>query len=184
MRAPPQPVALLLQSPEPHWRSRPLPTQVMIDGRTRWRLAPQFWLTLEAANAALVRTTAGDRTLIRLAPQARGRHQNVTLRRTHQPWIEGDSTVSERGAGRLYAQCRALGGGAMSERWSRPQLFGLHAANFDWHQQGDLLNQPLLETGERPPNVHLRWQLAPRLGLPRGPFTLWRRAGTRPRPTA
>jgi hypothetical protein len=97
---PPQPVALLLETPEPLWRARGVPQEVQDgQGTSRYQLVPQAWLdVIETPPAAplvvrLVHSTDGGRTLAMLGPAARGGTLNLALRRTHHPLFE-DDTVS------------------------------------------------------------------------------------------
>jgi hypothetical protein len=97
---PPQPAALLIESPEPLWRWWPKPTDVSdAAGTRRYQLAPEMWLDLVETPAAgalvsrFVTTAGGGRTLVVLAPGARGGTLQLALRRRHRPLIEGDSNV-------------------------------------------------------------------------------------------
>ncbi len=96
--APPQPIALLLETPEPLWRSRGVPREVQDgQGTKRYQLVPQTWLdVVETPPAAplvarLVHSTDGGRTLAVLTPNARGGTLSLALRRTHHPLFEGNA---------------------------------------------------------------------------------------------
>ena len=96
---PPQPVAVLLETPEPLWRWRPVPQEVPDDaGTRRFELVPQCWLDVEETAggdvvAQFVVTTGGSRALILLWPPARGNALYLDLRRHHHRLFERDTTV-------------------------------------------------------------------------------------------
>jgi hypothetical protein len=96
--APPQPVALLLETPEPLWRSRGVPREVQDgQGTKRYQLVPQQWLDVVETPpgaplvARLVHSTDGGRTLAVLRSNARSDTLNLALRRTHHPLFEGNA---------------------------------------------------------------------------------------------
>ena len=102
--APPQPFALLLETPEPLWRERQIPeivTEPVGDPNAvrRYKLVPRPWLDLvettagAAQVARFVHSTDGGRTLAVLQPTARGATLNLALRRTHHPLFEGDALL-------------------------------------------------------------------------------------------
>jgi hypothetical protein len=98
--ATPRPVAVLLDTPEPLWRSRNVPVEVTDqNGIHRYQLQPRPWLDLvEQPGAAPLITrflcsNDGGRTLIMLQPTARGSTLNLLLRRTHHPLFEGDTAI-------------------------------------------------------------------------------------------
>jgi hypothetical protein len=91
----PQPVAVLLETPEPLWRQREVPNEVVDeDGTRRFQMVAEPWLGVVAAPAAaplverLVRSTDGSRTLVLLQPGARGGSLGLSLRRLHHPLFE------------------------------------------------------------------------------------------------
>jgi hypothetical protein len=98
--APAQPVAVLVESPERQWRSRPVPEERIKEGVKSYVLGAQQWLDVVDRSepqtvARLVYTTDGARTLAILNPNARGKTFNLALRRTHHPLYEGDTTQWE-----------------------------------------------------------------------------------------
>lgn len=64
----------------------------------------------------------------------------------------------------------------MADRWVLPWLFNAQAATVNWNAERERRQYegPVLETGEEPRDVQLRWLLHPALGLPLTPFTVWR----------
>jgi hypothetical protein len=96
--APPQPFALLLETPESAWRTRGVPALVGDpDAVKRYRLQPQAWLDVvetpagAALAARIVRSTDGSRTLVVLQPGARGATLSLALRRTNHRLFENNS---------------------------------------------------------------------------------------------
>jgi hypothetical protein len=92
----PQPVAVLLETPESLWRRREVPKEVVdVSGTKRFQMVAEPWLDVLAAPAAapliqrLVRSTEGGRTLVLLSPGARGGSLELTLRRLYHPLFEG-----------------------------------------------------------------------------------------------
>jgi hypothetical protein len=94
----PQPFAVLLEAPEPLWRQREVPKEVVDgSGTKRFQMVAEPWLDVLAAPAAapliqrLVRSTEGSRALILLSPGARGGRLDLLLRRVHHLLFEGGS---------------------------------------------------------------------------------------------
>jgi hypothetical protein len=92
----PQPVAVLVETPEPLWRQREVPKEVVDGtGTRRIQMVAEPWLDVLAAPAAapliqrLVRSTEGGRTLALLNPGARGGLLALLLRRLYHPLFEG-----------------------------------------------------------------------------------------------
>lgn len=86
----PQPVAVVLDAPDPLWRSRPLPTQDPVTHA--WSAVVTDWLTLAASGAPVaqvVRAPGDQRALILLGSGARGTTLLLTLHRAGNP-ISGD----------------------------------------------------------------------------------------------
>jgi hypothetical protein len=93
----PQPVAVLIETPEPLWRQREVPKEVVDGtGTRRFQMVAEPWLDVVAAPAAapliqrLVRSTGGSRTLVVLSPGARGGRLDLLLRRLYHPLFEGN----------------------------------------------------------------------------------------------
>jgi hypothetical protein len=96
----PQPLAVLLETPEPLWRLRDVPKEVTdTEGTRRYQLQPQPWLDVVEAPAGgslvsrLVYSTSADRTLVILGPVARGGMLHLALRRAHHPLFEGSEAI-------------------------------------------------------------------------------------------
>jgi hypothetical protein len=90
----PQPVAVLLDSSEPMWRARPIPTEVTDPGSAvgkHYEMVPPLWLKLveqlggDAIVDNIVRAPGGQRALVTLKSGARGKHLRLALRRIAQP---------------------------------------------------------------------------------------------------
>jgi hypothetical protein len=94
LEATPQPFAVLLETPEPHWRVRSVPQGAKGNDAApikRNRLVPARWLEIAEPGPLVTRlifSTAKDRTLIFLASNARGATLNLSLHRTFHPLIE------------------------------------------------------------------------------------------------
>lgn len=96
----PQPVALLLEAPEPFWRQREVPRELPDDaGTRRFQMVAEPWLEVAATTPALVTrlaaTTAGNRTLVLLRPSARGETLTLALRHRHHPLFDGDAASED-----------------------------------------------------------------------------------------
>jgi hypothetical protein len=97
--SPPQPIAVLIETPEPLWRWRDTPQGVTDAGTQRYIMGPTVWLdVIETPDATplvirFVSSAGGGRTLVVLAPNARGAVLKLALRRTNSPLIEGDKAV-------------------------------------------------------------------------------------------
>lgn len=87
---PPQPEAVLIDATEPMWRSRPYPAKVEDDTgpvkAERWVLADTEWLQLQDLSTAgvvapngVIRAPGGQRALVVLAPNARGKTLKIDL---------------------------------------------------------------------------------------------------------
>jgi len=106
--APPQPAAVMVEAPEPMWRSRFKPTKQASTlnpaGLHRWVMQRHAWLKLEstAATASLVRgvvkAPGGCRGIIVLNPAARGERLHMELVRTAftEPYLDGAGAVDQR----------------------------------------------------------------------------------------
>ena len=96
---PPQPVAVLLETPEPLWRWRPVPREVPDEaGTRRFQLVPQCWLDVEETTmgdvvAQFIVTPGGSRALALLRPPARGKTLQLDLRRHPHRLFEGNPAV-------------------------------------------------------------------------------------------
>ena len=88
--APAQPAAVLIDAPEPLWRQRPYSQEVADDTgpvpASRWLLVDTEWLQLQDMSPAGVvatngklRAPGGQRALIVLAPNARGKTLKLDL---------------------------------------------------------------------------------------------------------
>ncbi len=91
---PPQPAAILVDAPEPMWRSRPYPRKVTdttgpVDA-TRWVLGSRDWLELQTgagtdaviAADGFIRAPGDQRVLVVLGAGSRGKHLRLDLVRT------------------------------------------------------------------------------------------------------
>jgi large repetitive protein len=103
---PPQPVAILVDSSEPMWRDRPLPTQITGPGPTaaQWyELQPQPWLELAQQPGGddivdrIVTAPGGQRALVTLKSGARGKHILLALQRiAHtEPYLDGPGATDQ-----------------------------------------------------------------------------------------
>jgi hypothetical protein len=102
----PQPAAILVDSPEPMWRQRQIPTQVTDPPPTaaqRYVMAPQPWLTLEQQAGGddvvdhVVPAPGGQRALVTLKPNSRGKHIKLALRRVAhtEAYLDGASATDQ-----------------------------------------------------------------------------------------
>jgi hypothetical protein len=90
----PQPVAVLLDAPEPMWRARPHPEKITdtsgLSNAQRWVLGSRDWMVLQQgattdaplAASGFVRVPGDQRALVVLAPGARGKRFSLDLVRT------------------------------------------------------------------------------------------------------
>ncbi len=104
------PVAVLIETPEPLWRTRDVPAEVSDPvGTRRFALQARPWLSVVETPAAgsvlsrLVHTTEGARTLVILAPAVAqaGGTLALALARAHHELFEGDNLVEMAGLGQL-----------------------------------------------------------------------------------
>lgn len=112
--APAQPAALLVETPERHWRTRDVPEKQTTNGVTAYAIGQQSWLELigqgdDGVLSHLVRATDGARTLGLLAPGARGKTLRLGLQRTNHPLYEGngDKAVHPMAEIKLFAPWEA-----------------------------------------------------------------------------
>ncbi len=128
----PQPTAVLIDSPEPLWRSRERPEKHLIAGTDlshyTYRLEP--WVVVEAAGgpesdatvSRIVQAPGGQRGLVVLAGGNRGRRLQLVLRRRAftEPYLDGRR---RHGSGREHRRRvlrpRAVGGDAVRRAWWR-----------------------------------------------------------------
>lgn len=104
--APFTPAAVLVETPEPAWRSREIPEEVADAlGNKACRLVPRPWLELvedaPAAASRVLRSGGGMRTLFLLPPGARGRSLHLSLLRTRYPLPDGVSGQERLPAGEV-----------------------------------------------------------------------------------
>jgi hypothetical protein len=104
--SPPQPVAILVDSSEPMWRDRPIPTLISDPGPTaaQWyELVAQPWLTLAQQPGGddvvdhIVTAPGGQRALVTLKPGARGKHIVLALERVAhtEAYIDGAGATDQ-----------------------------------------------------------------------------------------
>ncbi|OJV41721.1 MAG: hypothetical protein BGO25_18850 [Acidobacteriales bacterium 59-55] len=102
----PQPAAILIDSSEPMWRDRPIPIKITDPGPAaaqRYDLDPQPWLSLDeqaggdAIVDRIVRAPGGQRALVTLKPNSRGKHIKLALRRiAHtEPYLDGTGATDQ-----------------------------------------------------------------------------------------
>jgi large repetitive protein len=104
--SPPQPVAILVDGSEPLWRERPLPTEIVSPDPTaaKWyELASQPWLALTQQPGGddivdkVVVAPGGQRALVTLKPNARGKHILLALDRVphSEPYLDGPGATHQ-----------------------------------------------------------------------------------------
>jgi hypothetical protein len=102
----PQPAAVLLDSSEPMWRSRPIPTEVTDPGSAigkQYELVPTPWVELiqqlggDAIVDHIIRAPGGQRALVTLKTGSRGKHLRLALRRIpqHAPYLDGPGAMDQ-----------------------------------------------------------------------------------------
>ena len=102
----PQPAALLVDSSEPIWRSRSIPTEVTDPGPAaskRYELQPAPWLKLVQQTGGddivdnIVRAPGGQRALVTLKPNSRGKRINLALQRIahKEPYLDGSGAMDQ-----------------------------------------------------------------------------------------
>ncbi|HET9956119.1 MAG TPA: hypothetical protein VFQ61_16545 [Polyangiaceae bacterium] len=102
----PQPAAVLLDASEPLWRSRLIPREIVDPtpaANKRYELLPVPWLEpaeQPGGNAIvqhIVAAPGGQRALISLAPNARGKHLRLALKQVAQkePYLDGPSATDQ-----------------------------------------------------------------------------------------
>ena len=103
---PPQPAAILVDSSEPMWRARPLPTLITDPppaAAQRYQMAPQPWMDLVQQAGGdnivdqIVPAPGGQRALVTLNANARGKHIKLALRRiAHtEAYLDGASATDQ-----------------------------------------------------------------------------------------
>jgi large repetitive protein len=103
--SPPQPVAILVDSSEPMWRDRSIPTQITDPGPSaaQWyEMKPQSWLVLAQQSGGddivdrIVAAPGGQRALVTLKPNSRGKRIVLALERiAHtEPYLDGPGAVN------------------------------------------------------------------------------------------
>ena len=96
----PQPAAVIVDSSEPLWRSRLLPREISDptpDGNKRYEMTPVGWLEPAQGQGGdqivdhIVAVPGGQRALVTLKPNSRGKHLVQALRRIAQtePYLDG-----------------------------------------------------------------------------------------------
>jgi large repetitive protein len=102
----PQPVAILVDSSEPMWRERPIPTQMTDSGPSaaQWyELDSQPWLELQQEPGGdnivdhIVMAPGGQRALVTLKAGSRGKHILLALERVPhlEPYLDGPAAVPQ-----------------------------------------------------------------------------------------
>ena len=90
----PQPVAVIIDAPEPLWRSRLIPTKVVDpvpDAPQRYEMKPAVWLQLQQLAgspdvvAKIIPAPGGQRAIVILKPGSRGKGLALGLKRTQFP---------------------------------------------------------------------------------------------------
>ncbi len=101
----PQPAAILIDSSEPMWRSRPIPTKITDPGpaaAVRYDMSPQPWLALQQVGGDpvvdnIIPAPGGQRALVTLKPGSRGKHLMLALCRIHhlEPYLDGPASTDQ-----------------------------------------------------------------------------------------
>jgi hypothetical protein len=102
----PQPVAIMLDSSEPMWRSRPIPTEVNDAdpaGAKHYEMISTPWLDVVQQAGGddivdhIVRAPGGQRAIITLKANSRGKHLKVALRRIAltAPYLDGAAATDQ-----------------------------------------------------------------------------------------
>ena len=101
----PQPAAILIDSTEPMWRDRPIPIKITDPGPAaaqRYDLDPQPWLSLDRQGSDpiidhIVSAPGGQRALVTLKPNSRGKHIMLGLRRIArvEPYLDGPGATDQ-----------------------------------------------------------------------------------------
>lgn len=102
----PQPAAVIIDGSEPLWRRRLLPrptSDPTPDGNKRYELRPVVWLEPAGQSGGddivdrIVAAPGGQRALVTLKPNSRGKHLRVALRRAAQPepYMDGPAATDQ-----------------------------------------------------------------------------------------
>jgi hypothetical protein len=102
----PQPATLLVDSSEPMWRDRLIPTEVTDSGSTstkRYELQPFTWLKLAEQTGDdtivdhIIPAPGGRRALVTLKPNSRGKRLKLALQRiaNPEPYLDGSGATDQ-----------------------------------------------------------------------------------------
>jgi hypothetical protein len=102
----PQPAAVLIDSSEPMWRSRAIPRELTDPGPAgakRFELVPVEWLTVAEQPGGdpvvdrIVRAPGGQRALVTLKANSRGKRLRLALKRIAQkePYLDGPAATDQ-----------------------------------------------------------------------------------------